>query len=110
MTAPDDLDPKQKALAALALAAEVFLMVTLDEIDKTHPGRARDDLDLIESGKAHVLISIQTNRRELRAALALVSPDFKDVLTDYEMRLVGPIAAAFAEREKVAVTNLQKLN
>ncbi|MCC6611173.1 MAG: hypothetical protein IT515_16065 [Burkholderiales bacterium] len=106
----DDMDPKQKALAALTLAAEVFFRVTLIELDRRFPGRAQQNRDLVDRGEGHVAISIQTNGTELRAALALVTPEFVDVLEPCEMRLQGPVTAAFGDPDKVSIVNLAKLN
>lgn len=105
-----DMDPKQKALAALTMAAEVFFRVTCEELEKKYPGRAQQNTDLIAAGEAHVAISIQSSGKELRAALALVRPEFVDVLSSSEMRIAGPIEAAFADPEKLSIVDLRTLN
>lgn len=106
----NEMDGKQKAALMLTLAAHGFFRATLVEMEKTLPGRAQADRVLFEDGKAHVCIAIQISTKEIDATLALVSPEFVKVLSDYELHLHYPIAAAFADPEALTMIDLGKLN
>ena len=105
----DEMDHKQKALLSLKLAADTFFLVALAELAK-FPGRAAQNRELVDGGQAHLAISIQVSSTELRAALAVVTPVFVDVLADPEMTLYAPIAAIIAAPEKVSIVDHAKLN
>ena len=111
MSELDQMDAKQKALLMLTLAAQGFFNATLAELKaKKLPGRAQSNRVMFEDGLANICISIQLNSKEIRAALAMVKPEFIEVLSAYELRLCGPLTAVFGDPEEVAMTDLGKLN
>ncbi len=105
-----NLDPKRKALMALAVAAQSFLNAALAANEQLRPGAAQATRVLFEEGKNSILISLQFDREKLSAALALAEPTFTDVLSDYEMRLHGSFTSIFGDPEKVKIHDLSKLN
>lgn len=111
MNEKDEMDGKQKALLMLTMAAQGFFNATLAELEaKKLPGRAQSNRVLFEDGLANICISIQLNSKEIRAALAMVKPEFIDVLSAYELKLCGPLAAVFGDCEEVSMIDLGKLN
>ena len=103
-------DAKQKAFAALCATADLFFRVAMGERAKDAPGPARAAQVLIEDGRASVIISIQFDREKLTAALALAPVDFVDTLSAYELKLNGPLRAAFADPAKVSAIDLRGMN
>jgi len=106
----EKINRKHAALVALTVAAQNFLLVTAMERDERQPGVGKEITDAVQDGRAHVAISIQLGSGHVRAALALVQPEFVRTLESPEMELYGPLTAVFSDPEAAHVVDLAKLN
>ena len=104
------MDGKQKALFALLTAAETFLTVTNDALEAKHPGRGQENRDMINQGKAHLLISIQAGSGEIKCDLALAEPEFRETISAPEMTLRASIRSVFGDPDAVQIVDRGKLN
>jgi len=106
----EKMDGKHRALLALTVAAEAFFVATNEALESRFPGRGVQNRTLLDEGKAHLCISIQCGSGQVRAALAMVEPEFVKTLEAPELELNGPLAAIFGDPEKVRMIDLRKLN
>ena len=107
---PNKVDRKHAALIALTTAAEAFLEATNAALEEKFPGRGAQNRALLDEGRAHLCISLQCGSGQVKAALALCTPEFVTVLSDAEMELSASIASIFGDPERVSVVNLASLN
>lgn len=106
----DKLDPKHKALLALVAAAEALFSAACATAEEKYPGSDQEKTAraALDEKRAHLCISIQAGSGHVKAALALIAPEFIPTIEEPWLELNASLESIFAEKSRII--DLAKLN